>query len=85
MEEDRKLNKNHMEQNQALEDPLLRRPEVLALLTETYDKAEHCTATRYGKKISQMREGYIAGNISTAVITATTTFIFATILFKAIS
>lgn len=74
-----------MEQNQVLDDPSLRKPEVLALLTEAYEKAEHCTATKYGKKISQMREGYIAGNISTAVITATATFIFTTILFKAIS
>lgn len=74
-----------MEQNQAIEDPLLRKPEVLALLTETYDKAEHCTATRYGKKISQMREAYIAGNISTALITATATLILSTAVFKAIS
>lgn len=70
---------------ETIDDPSLRKPEVLALLTEAYEKAEHCTATKYGKKISQMREGYVAGNISTAVITATATLIFTTILFKAIS
>jgi len=67
------------------DDPLLQLPQVAAELTLAYEKAEHCTATKYGKKISQMREGYVAGNISTAVITATATLIFTTILFKAIS
>lgn len=69
---------------ETIDDPSLRKPEVLALLTEAYDKAEHCTATRYGKKISQLREENLAGNISTAVIFSTGTFIFAAILFASI-
>lgn len=74
-----------MEQNQTIDDPLIRKPEVLALLTEAYEKAEHSTATRYGRKLGQMREAYIAGNISTALITATATLILSTAFFKAIS
>lgn len=74
-----------MEQNQAIDDPLIRKPEVLALLTEAYEKAEHCTATKYGKKIGRLREEYIAGNISAVLITATATLILSTVFFKAIS
>ena len=70
---------------ETIEDPLLRKPEVLALLTETYEKAEHCTATRYGKKISQMREENLAGNISTAVIFSTATLIGSAVFFATIS
>lgn len=65
-------------------EPLLPPPSVRALLTETYEKAEHRTATKYGIKISQLREENLAGNISTAVIFSTGTFIFAAILFASI-
>jgi hypothetical protein len=65
--------------------PPLPSPIIRALLTETYEQAEHRTATKYGIKISHLREENLAGNISTAVIFSTATFIFAAILFAAVN
>ena len=41
---------------QTLEEPSLRKPEFLAQLTETYEQAEHKTATRYGIKLAKVKD-----------------------------